>query len=42
MAEMYVVLIIKGKRYYEEVPREVKEDVKEYLLQMGREDLLYV
>lgn len=42
MAEMYVRLILQGKRFYEEVPKEVKEQVKELLVNMNREDLLEV
>lgn len=40
IAEMYVKLILEGKRFYGEVPVEVKEDVKRLLIEQGREDLL--
>lgn len=40
MAEMYVKLILEGKRFYGEVPIEVKEEVKRLLMEQGRDDLL--
>ena len=42
MAEMYVKLILQGKRFYEEVPKEVKDQVREQLISINREDLLHV
>ncbi|BBF44564.1 hypothetical protein lbkm_3277 [Lachnospiraceae bacterium KM106-2] len=42
MVEMYVRLILKGKRFFAEVPENIKEEVKEELLKLDREDLLDV
>lgn len=42
MEEMYVNLILKGRRSFEEVPVEVKEKVRELLIEIGREDLITV
>lgn len=42
MVEMYVKMILQGKRYYEEVPVQIKEEVKKKLIECGREDLLEV
>ena len=42
MEEMYVNLILKGRRSFEEVPVEVKEKVRELLIVIGREDLITV
>lgn len=40
MAKMYVALILKGKRFFAEVPVEVKEEVRTLLIEMNREDLI--
>ncbi len=42
LEEMYVQLILSGKRFFAEVPEEVKEKVRQLLIDMGREDLLDV
>ncbi|MDO5518908.1 MAG: hypothetical protein Q4G58_00310 [bacterium] len=42
IVEAYVSLILKGIRCYKEVPVEVKGQVKQMLIGLGREDLLYV
>ena len=40
MAEMYVRLILRGKRCFAEVPEHIKDEVKRLLVQIQREDLL--
>lgn len=40
IAEIYVQLILKGKRCFLEVPCEVREKVRELLIEIDREDLL--
>ncbi|MDO5291167.1 MAG: CD1375 family protein [bacterium] len=42
IVEAYVRLILKGVRCYKEVPVEVKDQVKQRLIELGREDLVYV
>lgn len=42
MVEMYVRLILQGKRYFGEVPENIKEQVKEQLIKIDRKDLLEV
>ena len=39
LAEMYAKLILEGKRFFAEVPKEVKEETRRLLIEMGREDL---
>lgn len=38
----YVRLILRGERCFKEVPKEVKEEVRQMLLDLDREDLIYV
>lgn len=40
MAEMYVALILRGKRFFAEVPKEVKEEVRTILIKLDRKDLI--
>lgn len=40
VAEMYAKLILEGRRCFAEVPKEVKEETRQILIEMGREDLL--
>lgn len=40
MAEIYVALIIKGKRTYASVPVKLKPQVKQILIDLGLEDLV--
>ena len=40
LAEMYVKLILEGRRFFAEVPEEVKEKARQLLIEMGREDLI--
>ncbi len=37
---IYVELILRGLRYFGEVPYELKEEVRSILYRMNREDLL--
>lgn len=40
MAEIYVALIIKGKRTYASVPAKLKPQVKQILIDLRLEDLV--
>ncbi len=40
LEEMYVKLILQGKRYFAEVPDNIKEEIRRLLIEQGREDLL--
>lgn len=42
LAEMYVKLILEGRRFFAEIPEEVKEEARRLLIEMGREDLIEV
>ena len=40
MAKIYASLIIKGRKFYKDVPERDKDDVRQELLNKGREDLI--
>ncbi len=40
IAKIWGQNIIKGKRMYKEVPKRFKEDVKQYLIEVGHSELL--
>lgn len=40
MVNVYVDLIIKRKKKFSQVPANLKEDVKQVLIEKGREDLI--
>lgn len=40
MARVYVDLIKKGRRTYEQVPDNIKPQVKQILIEQGYEDLI--
>lgn len=40
LEEMYVKLILEGRRCFAEVPDNIKEETKRLLIEIGREDLL--
>lgn len=40
IAMVYVSLIIKGKKNYEQVPPQIKEQVKQILIDCGCENLV--
>lgn len=40
MVNIYVDLIIKRKKKFSQVPANLKEDVKQVLIERGREDLI--
>lgn len=40
MVEIYVALILKGKRTFSQVPERIKDKVREMLIDLGLEDLI--
>lgn len=40
MVKFYVMMLKKGKIKFSDVPRKMKEPVREELIRIGREDLL--
>lgn len=40
MAAVYASLVIKGKKTFSEVPTELKEQVKQILIESGHSDLV--
>ena len=40
IATIYAETIIRGDRTFASIPKKIKEEVKEVLVEMGREDLV--
>lgn len=40
MVEMYVKLILEGKRFFAEVPEIIMDEIRQILIEIGREDLI--
>ncbi len=40
LVEMYVKLILEGKRFFAEVPERIMDETRQKLIEVGREDLI--
>ncbi len=40
LVEMYVKLILEGKRFFAEVPEIIMDEIRQILIEIGREDLI--
>lgn len=40
MAKIYAILIIKGAKNYADVPAQIRDQVRQVLVDLGREDLI--